>query len=141
MIPVKNYSGSHFIYNYVYRGQDKRLELEPFGPRQVGSLPLEVWAEVERDGKYITNGSMVRTDVSNNNPNCFDDIPAFINNSTTRQIQDLISQVTVKGVLGMMIQYLDSIPDSKKTANQLTAYNVVKTVLFDKFNIQLIDEG
>ena len=140
MVPVKNYSGSHFTYTYTYRGQDKRLELEPIGPRQVGSLPFEVWAEIERDGRHITAGRLVRTDVPNNNPNCFDDIPMFINKSKSATITDRIRKVTTRGVLSMMLQYLDTIPDKEKTANQLTAYNAIKTVMLERFNIQLIDE-
>jgi hypothetical protein len=140
MVPVKNYSGSNFVYNYTYRGQDKRLSLESTGPRQVGSLPLEVWAEIEREEKYKENGFIVRTDVPNDNPNCIDDIPKFVNNSTEKEIKTRIEKITVRGVLTLITQYLDTIPDKEKTAKQLTAYNAIKSAMFEKFKIQLIDE-
>lgn len=140
MVPVKNYSGSHVTYTYTYRGQDKRLELEPAGPKQIGSLPHEVWAEIERDGRHVASGNIVRTDIPNNNPNCFEDIPGFINKSRPKDIKDRIAKVTTRGVLSMMLQYLDRIPEKEKTVNQLAAYSAIKTVMLERFNIQLLDE-
>lgn len=138
MVPVKNYSDNAIVYTYEYRGQPKRLELEPVGRRRIGAVPLEVWYEIERDTKLVTEGYIARTDVPTDNPNVVEDIEALVENSSEADFKNRLALITNPYVLYKFVSYLE--PIKNKTGKQLAAQYVVRQRVAQTTGTRIVDD-
>src|SRR5437762_13977719 len=94
MVPIKNYSPNYIVYDYQWRGLDRKLELSSKGKKQFATIPLEIWDELERDTVLVTEGYIARVDRPVTNPNIIEDAAAIIANLTEAEFADRIAKVT-----------------------------------------------
>src|SRR5207302_4344044 len=82
MVPIKNFSKNYIVYEYQWRGLDRKLELASKGRKQYASVPLDIWFELERDTSLVASGYIARIDKPLTNPNIVEDPESLVNNMT-----------------------------------------------------------
>src|SRR5438105_11249254 len=117
MVPIKNFSPNYIVYDYQWRGLDRRLELSSKGRKQLASVPLEIWYELERDTALVIEGYIARIDKPIKNPNIIEDTAAVVDKLTEAEFADRISKITNPFSLFELVSYLE--PLRNKTSKQL----------------------
>lgn len=137
MVPVKNFSTSYIVHEYQFRGQPKRLELDISGRKAIGSVPLEIWHELERDTIYVHQGYIARTDMPITNPNVIEDPEKLVANLTEEQFTKRVALITNASTLFKLVGYLE--PLENKSGNLLSAQKVVRNRVFELTKTRIVD--
>jgi hypothetical protein len=124
MVPVKNFSPNFIVYEYDWRGQSRKLELSSKGRRQMNSVPLEIWLELERDTALVTDGYIARTDRPITNPNIIENPESVIDKLTEVEFQQRVASITNPFSLYELVSYLEPLKD--KNGKLLAAQNAVR---------------
>jgi len=138
MVPIKNFSPNYIVYDYQWRGLDRKLELSSKGRKQMASVPLEIWYELERDTALVVEGYIARVDRPLTNPNIIEDTAAVVDKLTEAEFADRVSKVTNPFSLYELVGYLE--PLKNKTSKQLMAQNVVRARVKELLGTLIVDD-
>lgn len=138
MVPIKNFSPNYIVYDYQWRGLDRKLELSSRGRKQLASVPLEIWYELERDTALVTDGYIARIDKPITNPNIIEDTGAVVENLTEDEFKDRVSKITNPFSLYELVSYLE--PLNNKTSKQLMAQTTVRNRVKGLLGTLIIDD-
>lgn len=137
MVPVKNFSTNFISYEYEFRGQKRRLELDVSGRKMISSVPLEVWEDLERNTPFVSQGYIARTDQVITNPNIVEDAEALVNNLSESQFINRIKSMTNASTLYKFVGYLE--PLKEKTGKQLAAQKAVRKRVMELTDVVIVD--
>lgn len=138
MVPVKNFGGTYVVYPYEFRGQSRRLELDVSGRKQFGSVPLEIWLDMERNTKLVSQGYIARTDQPLSNPNLVEDVEALYNSSTEKGFNARIESITNPNVLYKFSAFFE--PMKNKDGKAYAATRAVRDRIFALTQVKWTDE-
>jgi len=138
MIPIKNFSDSYIVYDYQWRGLDRKLELASKGRKQMASVPLEIWYELERDTALVAEGYIARVDRPITNPNIIEDCKAIVEKLTDVEFKDRVAQITNPFTLYSLVGYLEPIRNPSST--ELMAKNIVRMRVKELLGTLIIDD-
>jgi len=138
MIPIKNFSQSHIVYEYQWRGLDRKLELAAKGRKQYASVPLEIWFELERDTTLVTEGYIARIDQPITNPNIVEDPAALIENMTEQEFKERVSKITNAFTLYDLVAYIE--PIKNKSGKQLMAQSAIRMRVKETLGTLIVDD-
>ena len=137
MVPIKNFSTNFISYEYDFRGQKRRLELDVSGRKMISSVPLEVWEDIERNTVFVSEGYIARTDKPLTNPNIVDDAEALVNNLTEAQFTARVKEITNPWSVYKFVAYLE--PLQEKTGKQLSAQKAVRKRVLELTDVVIVD--
>ncbi len=138
MVPIKNFSPNYIVYDYQWRGLDRRLELSSKGRKQLASVPLEIWYELERDTALVNDGYIARIDKPITNPNIVEDTAAVVEKLTEDQFKDRVTKITNPFSLYELVGYLE--PLTNKTSKQLMAQTTVRSRVKELLGTVIMDD-
>ncbi|SRR5258706_7258204 len=138
MVPLKNFSPNYIVYDYQWRGLDRKLELSSKGRKQLASVPLEIWYELERDTALVVDGYIARIDKPITNPNIIEDTAAVVEKLTEDEFRDRVSKITNPFSLYELVSYLE--PLKNKTSKQLMAQTNVRAKVKELLGTVIMDD-
>jgi|SRR6267142_7239944 len=138
MVPIKNFSDSYITYDYQWRGLDRKLELASKGRKQMASVPLEIWYELERDTALIAEGYIARVDRPITNPNIIEDCRAVVEKLTEEEFKNRVAQITNPFSLYALVGFLE--PIKAPTSKELMARNIVRLRVKELLGTLIIDD-
>lgn len=129
MVPIRNYGGTTVSIEYEYKGMTKSLLLSTEDPKDLGAIPIEVWIELERTSKLVSDGYIARTDIPCSNPNVISDDTAFINDHNEVELVAKLHELTNSHVLLRLLRAIEA--TGNKTGKYLSAASAIKTRVFE----------
>lgn len=129
MVPIRNYGSTSVSIEYEYKGMTKVLILDTKDPKDLGAIPLEVWVELERTSKLVSDGYIARTDIPCTNPNVIEDDEAFIKSRGEAEFVKTLSEMTNVHVLQRLLRQVESV--KHKSGKYLSAASALKQRIFD----------
>lgn len=129
MVPIRNYGSTTVSIEYEYKGMTKVLVLGTNDPKNLGVIPLEVWTELERTSKLVSDGYIARTDVPITNPNVIPDDEAFIKSHGEAEFAKKVELITNVHVLFRLLKCVEF--NKSKAGKYLSAASVLKQRIFD----------
>lgn len=130
LVPIRNYSDSMVSLEFEYKGNKKVLILETMDPKRLGAIPLEVWIELERTSKLVSDGYIARTDLPITNPNVIEDDDSFVKSHGEKEFADKVNQMTNVHVLFRLLRLVEAM-GKNKAGKYLSAETALKTRIFD----------
>jgi hypothetical protein len=137
MVPIKNFSTNYISYEYEFRGQKRRLELDVSGRKMISSVPLEIWEDIERNTVFVSEGYIARTDKPLTNPNIIDDPEALVNNLSEAQFANRVKEMTNASAIYKLVAFLE--PLKEKTGKQLSAQKAVRKRILELTDVVIVD--
>ena len=139
MVPVKNFSGSEVSIPYEYAGVERNLRLGTTAGKNAGSLPLEVWSELEsNDNRLITQGYVARTDIPITNVNVIENLEEFMRLSEPK-LKARVKQMTNPSSLYRLLNFIEVKRNEKKTGKILSALDAVRDQIHELTNVRIVD--
>ena len=129
MVPIKNYGSTTVSIEYDYKGQTKVLVLGTQDPKDLGAIPVEVWVELERTSKLVSDGYIARTDLPITNPNVIPDDLEFIRSHGETELVKRLSELTNVHVLQRLLRSVEGI--GNKSGKYLSAASAIKQRIFE----------
>lgn len=129
MVPIRNYGNTSVSISYEYKGMTKVLTLETQDPKRIGAIPLEVWTELERTNKLVSEGYIARTDIPCTNPNVIEDDEAFIRSHGEAEFVKKLSEMTNHHVLLRLLRTVET--TKNKSGKYLSAESALRQRIFE----------
>lgn len=130
LVPIRNYSDTMVSLEFEYKGNKKVLILETMDPKRLGAIPLEVWIELERTSKLVSDGYIARTDLPITNPNVIEDDEEFVKSHGEKEFTDRVTQMTNVHVLLRLLRLVEAM-GKNKAGKYLSAETALKNRIFD----------
>lgn len=129
MVPIKNYGGTDISIEFEYKGVTKVLQLGTRDPKNLGAIPVEVWIELERTSKLVSDGYIARTDIPCSNPNVIDNDEDFLTSNAEAEINKKIAEMTNVHVLQRLLRAVEAAKN--KTGKYLSVALALRQRIFD----------
>jgi hypothetical protein len=129
MVPIRNYGETSVSIEYDYKGTTKVLILGTSDPKRLGAIPVEVWSELERTSKLVSDGYIARTDMASTNPNVIEDDESFIKSHGEAEFTKILAQMTNVHVLQRLLKKVESF--GTKSGKYLSAASALKQRIFE----------
>lgn len=129
MVPIRNYGGTSVSIEYEYKGQTRVLILDTSDPKRIGALPFEVWTELERTSKLVSDGYIARTDIPSTNPNVIDNDETFIKSYGETEFVKKLSEMTNTHTLLRLLRTVEAMEN--KSGKYLSAIAALRQRIFD----------
>lgn len=140
MVTIGNFSGTLVGIPYEYNGQKRTLIMDIAGPTQTGSLPLDIWIELERSSKLVKEGYIARLDRPYSNPNIIPDVDEFVRTLREKDIESRLEKITNRHVLTRLLHFIEFLPKDQVTGKTALLRQKIQERYFALTNIQLVDE-
>lgn len=139
MVPIKNYGGTVVTVTYDVFGVERFCMMEPSGMKQIGSIPLERWLDLERGSRLVSDGYIARTDRPITNPNVIEDVETFIAALTEDKLVARIEEFTNANALYKINDFLAPKElESKLGGKELFLLSTVREKIFDLVGTRIV---
>src|SRR5258706_13971189 len=129
LVPIRNYGDTTVSLEYEYKGNKKVLVLDTKDPKRLGAIPIEVWIELERTSKLVSDGYIARTDLPITNPNVIEDDETFIKSHGEAEFVKRIGEMTNVHVLQRLLRFVEA--SKNKSGKYLSAASALRQRIFD----------
>ncbi len=129
LVPIRNYGDTTVSLEYEYKGNKKVLVLDTKDPKRLGAIPIEVWIELERTSKLVSDGYIARTDLPITNPNVIENDEEFIKSHGEVEFTKKLSEMTNIHVLLRLLRAVEAMEN--KSGKYLSAQTALKQRIFD----------
>lgn len=129
MVPIRNFGGTSVSIEYEYKGMTKTLILGTDDPKDLGAIPIEVWIELERTSKLVSDGYIARTDIPCTNPNVIPDDNVFFSTFNETELVSQIHKLTNSHVLLRLLRTIELV--KPQTGKFLSAASAIKQRVFE----------